>query len=286
MKNLLEDIKAVLNQITKILLSLVIFLALTLTTFPHQVLAQDQINLLEKFSDSSLISLNDSQLKFDLPEPADSARIKELKLWSTFYFVHQAKASSASDAVPLRDASGNPLGPKLVKKDWCNAALEGTVRVEDPVNVFETYNFAKRGSTVQTNCSFPSLPTATVRAMNRSLFALAKGPYGDGAGGFILVPYRTIAVDKSVIPLGTVIYIPDAKGKEIVLPSGNKVKHDGYFFAADVGGAIKNNQIDSFLGITNKNPFPHVRSTATATFKAFVIKDSQIQDNLKKLHLP
>lgn len=275
-----------LNQITKILLSLVIFLALTLTTFPHQVLAETQINLLEKFSDLSLISLNNSQLKFDLPEPADSARIKELKLWSTFYFVHQAKASSASGAVPLRDPGGNPLGPKLVKKDWCNAALEGTVRVEDPVNIFETYNFAKRGSTVQTNCSFPSLPTATVQAMNRSLFALAKGPYGDGAGDFILVPYRTIAVDKSVIPLGTVIYIPDAKGKEIVLPSGNKVKHDGYFFAADVGGAIKNNHIDSFLGITDKNPFSHVRSSATATFKAFVIKDSQIQDNLKKLHLP
>nr|WP_242030083.1 3D domain-containing protein [Microcystis wesenbergii] len=96
--------------------------------------------------------------------------------------------------------------------------------------------------------------------------------------------HRTIAVDKTVIPLGTVIYIPDARGKEVILPSGKKVKHDGYFFAADVGSAIKGNNIDTFLGITNKNPFSHVKSDPSKTFTAFVITDTRIKSALNTLH--
>ncbi len=272
------------KPILKTFCAFCIAIAILLTFFPRQTLALEQPNLTEQFKLSSLIALTNSQLTFALPEPVDSARIKALNLWSTFYFVHQAQASNDSSAIPLRDSSNTPLGTKLSKKDWCTAALEGTVQVEDPTNVFKTYNFAKQGTTAQTNCSFPSLKPTVVRAINRSLFAPAKGPYGDGSGGFILVPYRTIAVDKTVIPLGTLIYIPDAKGKEIILPSGSKVKHDGYFLAADVGGAIKGNHIDTFLGITDKNPFAYVKSIATPTFKAFVIKDSVIENKLKTLH--
>lgn len=257
-----------------------------LITNVHQAVAEPLLT--QQFKPNSLIAFTESQLIFDFPEPADAVKGQKITLWSTFYFVHQAKASNAPDAISLRDSNGNLLGVKLSQKDWCKAALEGTVQVSDSNNIVKTYNFAKRGTNAQTNCIsfFPSLPNETVKAMNRSLFALAKGAFGDGSGGFILVPYRTIAVDKTVIPLGTLIYIPDARGKEVILPSGRKVKHDGYFFAADVGGAIKQNHIDTFLGITDKNPFPHVKSDKNKTFTAFVINDSQIKDALKALHKP
>jgi len=252
----------------------------------HQALAEPLLT--QQFKPDSLIALTESQITFNFPEPSDTVKGQKLTLWSTFYFIHQAKDSNAPDAISLRDSNSNSLGVKLSQKDWCNAALEGTVRVLDSNNVIKTYNFAKRGTNAQTNCIsfFPNLPNETVKAMNRSLFELAKSLFGDGSGGFILVPYRTIAVDKTVIPLGTLIYIPDARGKEVILPSGKKVKHDGYFFAADVGGAIKQNHIDTFLGIANKNPFPHVKSDKSKTFTAFVINNSQIKDALKALHKP
>ncbi|CCI06568.1 MAG: hypothetical protein IM504_00975 [Microcystis sp. M038S2] len=233
-----------------------------------------------------LIALTESQIIFDFPEPTEGVKDKKLTLFSTFYFVHQAQSSSATDAIALKNSSGTSLGVKLSKKDWCTAALEGTVQVKTDSNTLKTFNFATTGTTAQTNCKpfFPSLKEAIIRAMNRSLFAPAKGFFGDGSGGFILVPYRTIAVDKTVIPLGTVIYIPDARGKEVILPSGKKVKHDGYFFAADVGSAIKGNKIDTFLGITNKNPFSHVKSDPSKTFTAFVITDTRIKSALNTLH--
>ena len=49
--------------------------------------------------------------------------------------------------------------------------------------------------------------------------------------------YGTVAVDPSVIPLGTKLYI--------VSPSGNYVY--GYCFAGDTGGAIKGNKVDLFM---------------------------------------
>jgi 3D (Asp-Asp-Asp) domain-containing protein len=103
----------------------------------------------------------------------------------------------------------------------------------------------------------------------------------------VLVPYRTIAVDSSQtpIPFGTVIYIPEARGKEITLPSGEVVKHDGYFFAADSGNLIKGSHIDVFSGVSTSNPFPEfVKSRSTETFTAYVINDSGIAEELNRTH--
>lgn len=285
---LLENLGAKTQMIYQKLLAFLTACLLTLILSianAHQVLAEPPLT--KPFNPNSLIALAESQITFDFPEPTD-AQSKKLTLWSTFYFVHQAKVSNATDAITLKDSNGNSLGIKLSQKDWCTAALEGTVQVSIDSNTSKTFNFAKQGTTAHAKCKsfFPSLKDSVIQAMNRSLFAVAKGHYGDGSGGFILVPYRTIAVDKTVIPLGTLIYIPSVRGKEVILPSGTKIKHDGYFFAADVGGAIKQNHIDTFLGITRKNPFPHVKSDKTKTFEAFTINDSKIKDALKALHKP
>ena len=43
----------------------------------------------------------------------------------------------------------------------------------------------------------------------------------------------------------------------IALPSGESASHDGFFFAADRGGAIRGNHIDVFVG-AGPNPFSFV----------------------------
>jgi 3D (Asp-Asp-Asp) domain-containing protein len=101
-----------------------------------------------------------------------------------------------------------------------------------------------------------------------------------------LVPYRTVAVDPNLIPIGSVLYIPAARGVSITLPSGERMVHDGYFYAADVGGAIQGNHIDVFIGPSTTNPFDFVRSTQSGTFQAFLVNDPQIQTQLASLHRP
>ena len=72
-------------------------------------------------------------------------------------------------------------------------------------------------------------------------------PFGLGDHGYKLVPFRTLAVDPQIIPLGTVLYLPDLVG--IKLPSGEV--HDGFVFAHDTGAGIAGNRIDVFVGFEN-----------------------------------
>jgi hypothetical protein len=85
-----------------------------------------------------------------------------------------------------------------------------------------------------------------------------------------------------------VMYIPAARGIEIELPSGKRVQHDGYFFAGDIGGAIKGNHIDVFTGVYRKNPFSgFVQSKSSATFEAYRVENSvAITDILQQIHTP
>ncbi|HMF54717.1 MAG TPA: 3D domain-containing protein [Pyrinomonadaceae bacterium] len=222
-------------------------------------------------------------LKFDLPEPASPGERKTL--WATYYYVY-GDVRSVPDGQPLLNLSGDRLGPLLSVRDWCLGAIEGTIRVVDSNGHAEVYNYAGRGDSVQVDCSgVIHSPSINLNATGSSRYRIATGPFGDGVPGMILVPYRTIAADTTVIPIGTVIYIPAARGMEIILPSGRKTKHDGYFYVADVGGAIKGNHIDVFGGILSSNPFPNfIKNKSSQTFEAFVIADSRITERLKRLH--
>src|SRR5215467_3246623 len=109
---------------------------------------------------------------------------------------------------------------------------------------------------------------------------------GDGAGGYQLVPFRSVAVNTRLIPLGTVLYIPAARGVSVTLPSGRKVQHDGYFFASDRGGDIHKNHIDVFVGHSKENPFPSfLFSTPRETFEAYVVEDGRVTPKLHQLHV-
>lgn len=74
-------------------------------------------------------------------------------------------------------------------------------------------------------------------------FKWSKTAWGDGAK-CPLIPGRSVAVDKTRIPLGSILFIPALKGLQ--MPGG--VIHDGIVYAHDVGGAIKGDRIDLFVG--------------------------------------
>jgi len=69
-------------------------------------------------------------------------------------------------------------------------------------------------------------------------------PYAVGALGCQLSPFRSAAVDKTVIPLGTKLIIEKTRGMR--LPDGSE--HDGVWYAVDTGSNIKANRIDLFAG--------------------------------------
>lgn len=212
------------------------------------------------------------------------SRATPITLWATYYSIHRAQR--VANGQPLLNLNGQPLGPMLSHQDWCHAALEGTVQIMEFGGSATVYNFAGRGDTPQVDCSpfFKSLSSSTLGRVNRVRFAPVRNSYGQGTDGYHLVPYRTIAVDRTQIPIGSVIYIPEARGKVVTLPSGDRVIHDGFFFAADVGSGIQGNHIDVFLGTAMQNPFPFITSRSTGTFRAFLIQDTDITQALFALH--
>lgn len=68
--------------------------------------------------------------------------------------------------------------------------------------------------------------------------------YGLAADGCELVPWRTIAVDPDVVPLGTRVRILETQG--ITLPDGET--HDGIWWANDTGVSIEDDRVDLFTG--------------------------------------
>jgi 3D (Asp-Asp-Asp) domain-containing protein len=76
-----------------------------------------------------------------------------------------------------------------------------------------------------------------------------EAPYGFGLGDIPLVPFRSVAVDPTVIPIGSKIFIPAAKGA--VLPNGDV--HDGVFTAVDIGDMIKDKKIDIFTSFGDQS---------------------------------
>jgi len=213
-----------------------------------------------------------------------------LTLYATQYHVHQAASTNDPGAVPLLGETGAPLGVALALRDWCDAAMEGTVTVSLPGGGGRTFNFARAAGPAQADCTsrFPRQPAARIAALNASRFAEvpADAPFGLGArASYRLVPYRSAAVDPSVIPLGSVLFIPGLAGAMVTLPDGQPWRHDGYLMAVDVGGAIRGNHIDIFTGVARGNPAPAIiTSDAGKTFPARLETDATVVETLRHLH--
>ena len=214
---------------------------------------------------------------FPLDEPITGDLGASKNLWATYYYLHQAQA--VENGLPLRNMNNQKIGPLLDRKDWCYSAMEGSVHVTKLDGTEETYNYAGTTNSFNIDCS-----SYFSHKLGKTKFAKAKGAFGDGVRGYKLNPFRTIAVDRNNIAYGKVVYIPSARGDEIKLPDGSIAYHDGYFFAGDTGGAIKNKHVDVFIGTAKRNPFSWVTSRASGSFKAYIVKNPDVIKYLTELH--
>jgi 3D (Asp-Asp-Asp) domain-containing protein len=103
-----------------------------------------------------------------------------------------------------------------------------------------TVSFAKR------DCSCAAECPRTGQHICFDLLDKQQFPWGRGATGRGITPLVTVAVDSSLIPLGTALYIPEYDGVARDVSGANK--HDGCFLAEDRGLAVKGAHVDIFTG--------------------------------------
>lgn len=215
-------------------------------------------------------------LSFLLPEPAPQALGPELQLWGTNYHtpVVFPAPKSMPDVFPLIGRDGKSISPPLRQKDWCEAALQGTVSVKANGKT-RGYAFIDDDGPEQTNCDawLGNLSDGVKVATRRARFAPVNHPMGCGVRSIPLMPFRTVAVDSSIIPIGTAIFVPELRGRPFRY-NGHDYVHDGYLFAGDRGGAIRGRHIDVFMTEDEETPFEDIfASTRTRTFAAHIVDD-------------
>lgn len=130
--------------------------------------------------------------------------------------------------VPVRDRRGNTL-TWVCDRFATNLAMEGTGRTWDG----RLFNWDSRVN-----------GRACFREIDTTLY-----PFGVGARGWALVPWRSLAVDSRYVPLGSTVEITELVG--MPLPDGTL--HDGCFVAVDSGGAIRGHHLDLFLPSTEEH---------------------------------
>lgn len=202
-------------------------------------------------------------------------------LWATYYYLPVLKHNEKG--IDLLDENGDKTNFKLSLCDWCNANIQGTVMIVED-NQKHLLNYAGRSTYLQNDCrKCDEYKNYDGYNKTGKVLWMKSTGFGLGVKGYKLVPFRTIAVDSSVIPYGSVIHIPEAEGVEYVL-DGQTLHHDGYFFAGDTGSKIIGNHIDVFIGINTSNPFDFIKSNRSKTFEARIITDQIKIEQLRKLH--
>lgn len=183
----------------------------------------------------------------DFDDISEDARKKIGDLKPTFYWVALEEDDGDPRTHALKDMAGNRLA-MVSEKFYGSIRLEGTGRLLDGrvINYAGRVNKPGGGQEV------------------RYLVCPPSAPYGYGVDERPLIPFRSVAVDPSVVPMGSRVFIPQAVGA--VLPNGDV--HDGMFQAVDIGDAIKSKRIDVFtgygdqsrvftrVGFVNMKPFP------------------------------
>lgn len=163
----------------------------------------------------------------------DAQKMKRLGTFKpSFYWIAIEPDDALPKTVPILDEEGGVIA-MISDKFMKTLALEGTARLHDGRIV----NFKTR----------IIKPDGTKEIRYR--VCGPEAPFGMGYGENPLIPFKTLAVDTSVIPIGSRIYIPAARGA--LLPDGSR--HDGYFHALDIGDAIQSKRIDVFTSFGDQS---------------------------------
>jgi 3D (Asp-Asp-Asp) domain-containing protein len=157
-------------------------------------------------------------------------------MWNTYYFLARETDYTGAADTPLNDASCKPIAT-------VSAAFSDSVCVEGSGLLADgrVINYA---STCSCGRPCPTGGTICYKVLDKFKF-----PWGMGAANNPLTPLRSFAVDKTLIPIGTVLYAEQWDGVSIPAVDGiGGFKHDGCFLADDVGGAITGLHYDFYAG--------------------------------------
>jgi 3D (Asp-Asp-Asp) domain-containing protein len=102
-----------------------------------------------------------------------------------------------------------------------------------------TVSFAKR------DCACAEVCPRTGQRICFDALDPASFPYGRGAAGRPIAPLRTVAADTNVLPMGTVIWVPELEG--VTSAQGGDAS-DGCFVVEDRGLRVQGEHIDVFTG--------------------------------------
>jgi 3D (Asp-Asp-Asp) domain-containing protein len=153
---------------------------------------------------------------------------------NTYYdFPKESSRDGGPRDATLYDAACAPI-TKVTRAFHDQVCVQGSGRLSTGLTV----SFAKR------DCACADVCPRTGQKICFERLDPARFPYGRGATGGPITPLVTVAVDVSVIPLGTPIYVPEFAG----LSRADGSPHDGCFIAQDRGLKVVGKHIDVFTG--------------------------------------
>jgi len=155
----------------------------------------------------------------------------------TYYYLANEADHSGSANTNIVDSSCKKIA--TVSSSFYTAlCIEGSGKLNDG----RVINYAKKCSCASP-CGYKSAKIC-YSVLNKS-----KYPWGAGSKSKSLVPFRSWAVDTSLVAHGTVLYAKEWDGAKIPkIGSIGGFNHDGCFRADDVGGGIKGKHFDYFAG--------------------------------------
>ena len=171
----------------------------------------------------------------DLPKSRFTRKklsLEESKVYitSTVYYIPDYTSvdnNQCSDSVGInvKKSKNNIVSSKLCRNVFKDCLMQGSCFVSIDGSK-QMLNYQKRVNSI-----------VQFQTVDLSICPYGLGDSSDGRASYVamcLDPYRSIAADLKIYPLGTVIYIADVVGT--VLPNGET--HDGYFVVRDSGGNI------------------------------------------------
>jgi hypothetical protein len=174
----------------------------------------------------------------ETPEGSITVGVSEgrvLGLFRNTYYDFPSEREHTGSAVALRDAG-------------CGVIAEVPRSFHDAVCV-QGSGLLARGQTVsfaRRDCECAEICPRTGHRICFDALDTARFPWGRGALGKAITPLVTLAVDSSVIPMESAVYIPEYDG--IAVDPDGTARHDGCFIAQDRGSRIQGKHVDIFTG--------------------------------------
>ncbi len=160
---------------------------------------------------------------------------KVLGTFKNTYYDFPSESDFEGEAIDLMNASCRAIA-SVPRKFYESVCVQGS----GTLKAGGTVSFAKR------DCSCAAECPRTGQHICFDLLDKAQFPWGRGAIGKGITPLVTVAVDSTIIALGTSLYIPEYDG--IARDASGTAKHDGCFLAEDRGLAVKGEHVDVFTG--------------------------------------